>query len=295
MGRPGLACLPVDAETLTATETRPRTGTRLGFIATSAVASAVGVVVAAFTDHLGLAVTGALGGREPVLYHNETVFQAGGSDLALGGGVVLSLIVGAFFLLLYPGSRRYDAARLTTLWVILHCFRQGFTQMLAVPLDSDSNAAVAFRALDVPPGLDLVIATAGAVGLLSIALASAPAFLAFAPTRREIASGSRRAGFAAKLALVPGVVGPLLAVPVFLPDPGTGLIQALPFVGAFTIATVIAAVGTRSVTIGDYRESPGWSWLPLAWLVALGLIAQFLLSRGVLIPPSLDQVFIESS
>lgn len=284
----------MDAETLTSTETR-RTGTRLGFIATSAVASAVGVVVAAFTDHLGLAVTGALGGRDPVLYHNETVFQAGGSDLALGGGVVLSLIVGAFFLLLYPGSRRYDAARLTTLWVILHCFRQGFTQMLAVPLDPDSNAALAFSALDVPPGLDLVVATAGAVGLLSIALASAPAFLAFAPSRREIATASRRAGFAAKLALVPGVVGPLLAVPVFLPDPGTGLIQALPFVGAFTIATVIAAVGTRSVMIGDYRESPGWSWLPLAWLVVMGLIAQFLLSRGVLIPPSLDQVFIESS
>ena len=285
----------MDAETLTVTESRPRSGTRFGFIATSAVASAVGVVVAAFTDLLGLAVTGALGGREPVLYHNDVAFRAGGSDLALGGGVVLSLVVGAFFLLLYPGSRRYDAARLTTLWVILHCFRQGFTQMVAVPLDADSNAALAFSALDVPPGLDLVIATAGAVGLLSIALASAPAFLAFAPTQREIASGSRRAGFTAKLALIPGVVGPLLAVPVFLPDPGNGLIQSLPFVGAFTTATVIAAVGTRSVTIGDYRDAPGWSWLPLAWLVVLGLIAQFLLARGILIPPSLDQVFTESS
>lgn len=285
----------MEAETLTEADARPRTTTRIGFIGTSAVASAVGVVVAAFTDNLGRAVGGALAGREPVLYHNDVVYGAAGSDIAFGGGVVLTLVVGAFFLLLYPGSRRYDAARLTTLWIILHCFRQGFTQMLLVPLDSQSSGALAFAGLDVPPGLALVIAAAGAVGLLSIALASAPAFLTFAPSRREIATGSKRAAFTSKIALVPGVVGPLLAVPVFLPDPGTGFIQSLPLVGLFTVATVAAAVGTRSVQVGDYRPAPGWSWLPLAWLVVLGLVAHLLLARGLLIPPTLERVFLETS
>lgn len=284
----------MDAETRTQTEQRSPTVTRFGFIATSAVASAVGVVLAALTDNLGVAAAGAIAGRDPVLYHNEVTFGAGGSDLALGGGVVLSLIVGAFFLTLYPGSKRYDAARLTTLWVVLHCFRQGFTQLAAVPFATESNAGRAFGTLDVPPGLDLVVATAGVVGLLSVALASAPAFLAFAQRQKEISTPPKRFVFTVKLALVPGVVGPLLAVPVFLPDNGTGFIQTLPFMGLFTVATVLAALGTRSVRVGDYREAQGWSWLPLAWLLVLGVIAQALFSRGVLVPPSLDGFFIDS-
>lgn len=287
----GLPCRSVDVET--ATES-PRSGTapRFGFIATSAFASAVGVIVAVLVDHLGVAIAGALAGREPALYHNDVLYSAGGSDLALGGGMILSLVTGAFFLTLYPGSKRYDAARLTTLWIVLHCFRQGFTPLATMPLSPDSRIARAFGTLDVPAGLDLVIAAAGTVGLLAIALASAPAFLGFAQHREDIATPQNRFLFTVKLALIPGVVGPLLAVPVFLPDSGTGFIQTLPLFGLFTVATVLAALGTRTVRIEDYRQTQLWSWLPLAWFLVLAVIFQVILSRGLYIPPSPADPFV---
>jgi hypothetical protein len=261
---------------------------------TSGFASAVGVVVAIFIDHLGLALAGALGDRSPILYHNQVVFTSPGSNLALGGGMVLSLLAGAFFLTLYPGSRRYDASRLTVLWVVLHCFRQGFTQLATLPLTDDSNVAAAFANLDVPGGLDLVVSAAGVVGLLSIALASAPAFLSYAHRQSLIDSPSKRFLFTARVALVPGLVGPLLTVPIFLPDDGVGLVPSLPLLGLFTIATVLAALGTRTIQTGDYRQAPGWSWLPVIWLVAFGILFQLLLRRGLLIPPSLADPFADS-
>ena len=271
---------------------RPRTAS--GFVLTSAFASAVGVVVAVLVDHLGLAIAGAIAGRAPVLYHNEVMFRAGGSDIAFAGGAALSLVAGAVFLTLYPASRRYDAARLTVLWIVLHCFRQGFTPLAALPLAEDSNVSRAFTTFDLPAGVELVVSAGGIVGLLSVALASAPAFLAYASRQSLIATPAARARFTAKLALIPGVVGPLLAVPVFLPDGGTGLVPSLPFLGLFTVATVLAALGTRTVRIGDNREALGWSWLPFAWLVFFALISQFLLRRGVLIPPLLDAPFVDS-
>lgn len=275
-------------ETVIEAPARARTRPRLGFIATSALASAVGVVVAALVNHIGIAVGGLLTGREPVLYHNEVVFLADGSDLALAGGLVACLLAGAFFLTLYPGSRQYDAARITGLWLVLHCFCQGFVQLATIPLSETSNAARAFQTLDVPAGFDLVVAVAGVVGLLSVALASAPAFLAYATRQSEISKPGARVAFTSKLALVPGVAGPLLAVPFFLPDNGTGFIQTLPVIGLFTIATVLAAVGTRTVRIPDNVEERGFSWVPLGWLVFLFLLFTLLLSRGVMIPPSLD-------
>lgn len=277
----------------TTVDAPPRVGSLNRFLITSVFASAVGVVVAVVVDNTGLALAGALADRDPVLFHNQTLFASGGSDLAWGGGAVLSLVAGAFFLTLYPGSRRHDAARLTMLWVVLHCFRQGFTQLATLPITDDSNVSVAFSALEVPGGLDLVVSAAGIVGLLSIALASAPAFLAYAHKRSLIDTPSRRFAFTAKLALVPGLVGPLLTVPVFLPDNGAELVPSLPFLGLFTVATVLAALGTRTVQVGDYREAPGWSWLPLLWLVVLAIVAQLLLRRGVIIPPSLDHPFVE--
>ncbi len=251
------------------------------------------MVVAAFFNNLGLAIAGVIGGRDPILYHNEVVYQSPGSDVALAGGLIACLVAGAFFLVLYPGSPRYDAARITTLWLVLHCFCQGFVQLALIPVSGSSNAALAYAALDLPAGFDLVVAMAGVVGLLSVALASAPAFLAYSHRQAAISTPGSRAVFTSKLALVPGVAGPLLAVPFFLPDNGTGFIQTLPLLGLFTAATVVAAIGTRNVRVPSGGEAQGFSWLPLAWLVFLLLLFQFVLGRGVHIPPSLDTPFVE--
>lgn len=283
----------MDVETAPGQATRPRTGLT-PFVLTSVVASAVGAVVAIMFDNLGVAIAGAIADRFPVLFHNDVVLRSEGSDLALAGGTALTLIAGAVFLTLYPGSRRHDAARLTVLWIVLHCFRQGFTPLATLPISSDSGVARAYAALDVPAGLELVISAAGVVGLLSVALASAPAFLAYAHHSKLISTPSRRFVFTAQLALIPGVVGPLVALPLFLPDRGTGLIESLPFLGLFTVATVLASIGVQNVRIVDNAERQGWSWLPLGWLLFLALVNQLLLRRGVVIPPSLDAPFIDT-
>lgn len=283
----------MDIETVPEQAARPRTGLT-PFVLTSVVASAVGAVLAIMLENLGRAIAGAIADRFPVLFHNEVVFRSSGSDLALAGGMALTLVAGAIFLTLYPGSRRHDAARLTVLWIVLHCFRQGFTPLATLPISKDSGVAQAYAALDVPAGLELVISAAGIVGLLSVALASAPAFLAYAPHSRLISTPAKRFVFTSQLALIPGVVGPLLTVPMFLPDRGTGLIESLPFLGLFTVATVLASIGIQTVRIGDDAERQGWSWLPLGWLVFLALVNQLLLRRGVVIPPSLDAPFIDS-
>ena len=281
-------------ETETATQPAPlaRAAPSLGFIATSVVGSAVGVVLAELVDNVGLAIGGWLAGRDPVLYNNGVVYQAPGSDLAYAGGLIAALVVGSVFLLLYPGSKRYDAARLTTLWIVLHCFREGFVQLAGIPFFPDSAAAAAHAGLDVPAGLDLVLSVAGVVGLLSVALASAPAFLAYARRQSEIATPPARFLFTAKLALVAGVAGPLLTVPFFLPDE-RGFVRTLPLFGLFTAATVLAAVGTRGVRAGSEQERRGFSWLPVAWLVVLLVIFQLLLRRGLVVPPDLSDPLVE--
>lgn len=258
-----------------------------GFIATSVLASAVGVVAAQFVDRAGLAVAGAMAGRQPVLYHNRVEFTAPGSELALAGGLVAALLVGAFFLMLYPASRRYDGARLTVLWVILHCFRKGFAELAAIAFSGTSNGAVAYAALDVPVGLELVLGVAGVVGLLSVALAAAAAFLAYARRESDISTPQKRFLYAVKIALIPGIAGPLIAIPSFLPDAGTGFVQTLPTIGLFTIATVLAALGTRSVQVHDQGGPQGFSWVPVVWLIAMILVSQLALRRGVFVPPDL--------
>jgi hypothetical protein len=178
------------------------------------------------------------------------------------------------------------------LWVVLHCFRKGFTELAGIAFSDTSNAAVAYAALDVPVGLELVLAVAGIVGLLSVALASAAAFLAYARRESDISTPQRRFSYTVKLALIPGVAGPLLAVPSFLPD-GTGFVQTLPTVGLFTVATVLAALGTRSVSVYDRGETQGFSWVPLVWLILFVLVSQLALRRGVFIPPDLSAPLAE--
>src|SRR5688572_16512218 len=143
--------------------------------------------------------------RDPVIFHNRVVFESAGNDIALAGGALAALLAGGFFLALYPGSRAHDASRLAVLWLVLHCFRQGFVQLAVTPFNPDSDLAVALASLNLPSGLDVVIGAAGGLGLLLVSMAAAPAFLAFAPIRQEIDTASRRMAFIARIAVLPGV------------------------------------------------------------------------------------------
>jgi cytochrome bd-type quinol oxidase subunit 2 len=159
-------------------------------------------------------------------------------------------------------------------------------------VSSDSDFAQAVTSLGLPSGINVVVGAAGAVGLLLVSLAAAPAFLAFAPTAKEIDTAARRVAYVARIAVLPGVGGALLAVAFFLPDSGNGLIPALPLFGLFTLATLLAAPGTRSAAPDQLATAQRISWGLAATVVITFVILRFALARGIPIPPNPDSFFL---
>lgn len=275
----------------TVTEERERTSS-VSLLINSALASTVGIVIAVLADSLGRLIVGWLVDREPILYHDQVQFTAGDNPLALAGGALAALIAGAAFLAIYPASRRHDPSRLAVLWLILHCFRQGFVPMAMAGIDSESDVALALAHLSLPAGIDIVVGVAGGLGLLLVSLAAAPAFLAFATSRSEISTPPRRVGFVARIGLVGGLAGALLAVLFFVPDTGSGLVSALPLYGLFTLATLLAAPGSKAVVPDPNAAARRFSWGLVAAVVILFVLFRFALARGIPIPPNPDTFFV---
>jgi hypothetical protein len=272
-------------------EERERTSS-VSLLINSALASTVGIVIAVLAESIGRVIAGWLLDRQPILYHDRVVFTAGDNPLALAGGAVAALIAGAAFLAVYPGSRRHDPSRLCVLWLILHCFRQGFVPLALAGVDADSDVAIALASLDLPPGINMVVGVAGAIGLLLVSLAAAPAFLAFATSRSEISTPPRRVGFVARIGLVGGLAGALLAVLFFVPDSGSGLISSLPLYGLFTVATLLAAPGSKAVDPDPNSTARRFSWGLVAAVLILFVLFRFALARGIPIPPDPATFFV---
>ena len=76
-----------------------------------------------------------------------------------------------------------------------------------------------------------------------------------------------------------------------MPDSGAGLIEELPLYGLFTIATLLAAPGTRSVQIRSDGNSQSLSWALLATVIVTFLVFRFALSRGIPVPPDPETFF----
>lgn len=272
----------------------PRHGPSAGFIATSVVASSVGAIVAVLIDHLGVVLAGLYADRQPVMFVSEVVFRAGGSDLAWAGGVVSCLIVGGFLLAVYPSSRRHNAARLMVLWVILHVLGRGFLQLLLGRFDAGSPVVLAGEVFGLGDWMMWLASGIGLLGLLGLSLASAAAFLAYARRQGEIADKGRRVRYVGKLGVLPGIAGPILAVPFFMADGGATIVRGLPLAGLFMIVALAAAAGATSVRITIPMEARPFSVLPVVWYVVLILVAYFALERGLIFPPDLMNPFLES-
>lgn len=262
--------------------------TAWGFFANSIIAAALGVVFARVIEQFGIAVSGAIAGRDPVLTNVETYFRDSGvgtSDMVYLGGPVASIAAGVFFLLIYPGAKDRGVGKLTVLWTILFCFRTGFVDVATVPFSEESNTARALATIDMPDGLDVIIATAGVLGLILIAMAAAPAFLGFSRHLSEVNTPSERFRYVASIALVPAIVGPLLAVPFFVPDQGTGFPASLPFFGLFVIVTLLAAPQTKHFLAPQLAEERTLSWGLVVGFFIVFLVTRFALEPGVPIPP----------
>lgn len=270
-----------------AAEERRRTVIRTswGFFANSIIAAGLAVVFARVLEQFGLALGGVIAGRDPVLTNIVTEFQAAGSDLALLGAPIGSLVAGSFLLILYPGAKDRSVGKLLMLWTIIFCFRNGFVDLATMTVSDTSSMAQALSGVDLPAGVDIVIAVAGVLGLLLIAIGAAPAFLGFNRHLSEVDTPRERLRFVASIALVPALVGPLLAVPFLLPDRGTGYLSVVPLLGVFVVITVLAAPGTKHFLAPQLAEERALSIGLVVALVIVFLVARFVLEPGVPVPP----------
>lgn len=272
---------------LTTADTVPeRAEFRIGspLVVASVLGSTLGIVIAQFLDNFGDGLFAEILGGDATLYNNRAD-MTGASDLAWAGGFLLCLIVGLIALLAYPTQRGHGIPRLTFLWMVLHVLRQALAQAIMLPFDGDSHLSLAYQTFDAPPGLEVVIAAAGGVGLLLIALAAAAAFLSFAPHRRAVSTGRKRFTFVLWIALIPAAVAAFLAIAFFVPDSESLVINTLPFTAVIFMATVAAAPGTTTVSGPEDERVTPWPWGLGATLVVILLFHLAVLSDGIPIDP----------
>ncbi len=264
--------------------TRAPIRTEWPFYVNSVIAGTLGIVLARLIEQFGLAIGGWVFDRDPVIDHLGTTFRAAGSDLAYAGGTLAAFAAAVFFLSIYPGSKDRSTGRLTLLWVTLHSFRIALTDLAFMPL-TDTSASHALSELNIPAGLEIVLAASGAAGLILVALAAAPAFLGFSRHVSEVATSRDRTWFVALLAVLPSLISPLLAVPFFLPDPSGKVLAMLPFVGLFTLVTLAGAPGTKNILAPLEPTERRISWGLVAAALFVLVVFQFGLQRGIPIPP----------
>lgn len=270
------------------TQTRERRPTVFrtswGFLGNSVMAAVIAVVLTRIIELFGLAIAGMIFGREPVLTNSAVEFRAAGSDLALLGGPITALLAGVTFLMLFPDAKDRSAGKLTVLWMSLFSFRIGFYEMIRFKFDPSSSMAEGLAGFEIPAGIDTIVAAAGGIGMLLVAIAAAPAFLGFNRHRSEVATPMERIRFVASIALVPGLVAPLAAVPFLLGGGGEGYLSTLPLIGLFTVITTIAARNMVHISLPETIEERGFS-PGLAVAVAVVFLFARFLAPGVPIPP----------
>jgi hypothetical protein len=256
------------------------------FFANSVLAATLGVILSRVAEQFCIALVGAFAGRDAILTNSVADLSGSGNQFILLAGTAGSLILGFTLLMLYPHSKDRSAGRLVMLWTMLFSFRSGLAALVAGPVDDRSPVHLALERLGAPAGVDLALAVVGIVALVLVSVGAAPAFLSFARHRSEIGTTGERLRFVSSIALVPGLIGPLLAVPVFLPDGGDGFVRQLPLVGIIVVITVIAAAFTSSYSPPQVVEERGLSMgLVSAFIVVVILVKFGLNSAGVPIPP----------
>lgn len=264
----------------------PPAVSRLGppLVVASVLASTFGIVLAQFLDDLGDGILTMILGGQAVLYNNR-VEITGASDLAWAGGFLLCLLLGLFALFVYPTQRGHGVPRLVLLWTLLHVLRQSLTQAVMLPFNEDGHLAMAYNTFDAPPGLDVVIAAGGGVGLLLVALSAAAAFLAFTPHRNLVSTARKRLVFALWIAFIPAVASAFAAIPYFLPDSEGLVLPGLPLLAVMFLATLAAAPGTTTVVGPEDERSIPWPWGLFVFMLVLLIFFLGVLQGGVSIDP----------
>lgn len=255
------------------------------FFANSIVAVSLAVAVARLVEQVGVAAAGAWVGRDPVLTNAFTVLRIPGSEPVGLAAPAASLLVGIVLLMLYPGSKDRSVGRLMMLWTLLFCLRNGLLEIARGAFDEQSAVGAAFLDSGMSSGVQLTISVIAILGLALIAFGAAPAFLSFSRHRTEIGNWRERLRFLVSIALVPAMIGPLLAVPFFVPDQGSGLVATLPLIGLFIVATCLAGLLVKSVPPPEVVEERGLAFGLLISYALTFIVFRFGLAPGLPIPP----------
>lgn len=260
--------------------------TRIGppLVVASVLASTLGIVIAQFLDDVGDGLLAMILGGEAVIYNNRVEFT-GATDLAWGGGFLLCLIIGLFALFIYPTQRGHGVPRLILLWMLLHVLRQALSQAVTLPFSDESQLSLAYNPFETPPGLEVVIAAGGGVGLLLIALSAASAFLAYTPNKTLVSNSRKRFVFALWIALIPVVASAFLAISYFLPDSEGLVLRGLPLVSVMFLATLVAAPGTTTVLAPEDERTTSWPWGLAVFMLVILIFFLAVLQGGVSLDP----------
>lgn len=255
------------------------------FFVNSVLAATVAVAAARVVDLVTTGIAAAVAGMQPVLTNREVVYRAAGPEAVEMAGIVGMLVVGVVLLLLYPGSRDRSVGRLTMLWAMLFCFQGGFSA-IARQLRDDTSVLGGFVAdLGTAQWLPTALAAGALLLLAGVAVGTAPAFLTFARHRSEVATRTERVRFMTQLAVIPAFLGPLLAVPMFMPDGDAGFVTGLPIAGAFIVVTFVASLFTMSFRPPEVIEERGLSFGLIAAVALVAVSLRLGLGPGVPLPP----------
>ena len=127
-----------------ATERRTLAQVGPALVLSSVLGSTLGIVIAQFLDDFGDGLLAEILGADAVVYNNRVEITGDVSDIVWAGGFVLCLLVGFFSLFAYPTQTGHGIPRLTFLWMTLHVLRQGLVQAVQLPLDDQSELALAY-------------------------------------------------------------------------------------------------------------------------------------------------------
>jgi hypothetical protein len=251
-------------------------------VTSSSIAYAFGFLIARLVFLLGLAAFGWIEGREPFLSHGEVVFNAAGPELADLGGLLVVLGLAIVLLLVLPGPGPHGVARLTVLWTMLHLFLVALQTILAAPFNESGIGATIAGYLHVPDRFLWILAAVAGVAIIGMGIATGPFLLRFAPKRALVEDRQSRLRFLVWLAVVPWLVGGVVAIVALWPF--DGLLLSIGLTAVLVVAAVIAGAAAGVGPKWD-PTIPTWPIVAAVLLVIVFWLFRFALRPGFDIPP----------
>lgn len=252
-------------------------------IINSAVLYALAFNIIFFIQELFLALGKRWLGLKAFLYHNNHNWEGEHpmEGLAQGYGAVAILVTGIICLVIARGMRRSAHwTQLFFLWMSFQGFAQSIPQFITANNARDTDTGQAFTYLGIGDTAGTIIAVAG-IGIMLLVLSAYSRFLLqLAPGTRYTDKPGKRFGYLFQIAVAASLVGIALIIPfrvmpwnrAFAPIAVTLISIPMVFANAWKVKNVIPVNSQVNQKI---------FWVPVVVLVALLLVFQLVLAKGI--------------